>query len=245
MTERSVDVICTATDEQMPSRRNRPKWRQALDMATPIGHCDRVAATLEHRSESASSATSKSWHIGRIALAVVLLVSLGAWWFAGGTFIGAPQGNRVGVAVRNGEDASFGFQLSADGDDAQLRSVSARVTPTATVEWSVYQATEGAGFGTWHGPLAPTWRVVPVDGAHVSQDAERSTWIIATVRSSKPGVYRISNITVRYQSGWRTRTERSGFTSCVLVAPANRSVDELLATDDPLWREYQACTTDG
>ena len=120
-----------------------------------------------------------------------------------------------------------------------------QVTPAATVEWSVYQAAGTTGFGTWHGPLAPTWSVQPVDGAHVGQDKARETWIIATVRSSTPGVYRVSHITVTYDSGWRTRHEGSSFVGCVLVVPANTSADSLRASNDPLWQEYVACPTGG
>jgi hypothetical protein len=101
-------------------------------------------------------------------LIVVLVGLLAVWWSAGGTFVGAPQGNIVGVAVGSGEDASFGFPLSADGGGAKLRSVSAQVTPDATVEWSVYQQEPGAGgFGSWHGSLEPTWQVAAVDGTRV------------------------------------------------------------------------------
>jgi hypothetical protein len=84
-----------------------------------------------------------------------------------------------------------------------------------------------------------------VDGAHVSHDRTRETWIIATVRSLTPGVYRLSHVSVTYQSGWRTRHEGSSFIGCVLVVPANTSADSLRASNDPLWQEYEACPTGG
>lgn len=216
-------------------------------MSPAFGHSERVTtSTLEQRSESAASARSRPSRIGRLVVIVALVGLLAVWWFAGGTFVGAPKGNIVGVAVEGGEDASFGFPLSADGGGAQLRSVSAQVMPEATVEWSAYQQETGAaGFGSWHGPLEPTWQVGAVDGTHVSQDAALPTWLIATVRSSTPGVFRVSNIAVAYQSGWRTRNEESAFVGCVLVAPAGRSTDDLRASNDPLWQEYEACWTGG
>ncbi len=219
-----------------------PIW--SLDRVRWFRQSERVVASLlERPSDVVSSSALRSPRVVWFAMAVVLVSAVVVWWFAGGTSIRRPQGNLVGVAVQSGEEASFGFALSADGSDAQLRSVNARVTPDATVEWSVYQGTGGTGFGTWHGPLAPTWPVVPVDGARVSEDETRATWVIATVRSTTPGVYRVSNITATYQSGWRTRDEDSGFVGCLLVAPADRSTDELRASDDPLWQEYEACST--
>jgi hypothetical protein len=210
-----------------------------------LGHYERlVASVLDQHRDDVSASTSRPSRMLRLVLAAVCVVSLGAWWLAGGTFIGA-RGARVGTVVRIGEDASFGFPLSADGGGAWLQSVTGQVTPDATVEWSVYQGTGSLGFGTWHGPLAPTWAVRPVDGAHVNPNKARGTWVIATVRSSTPGVYRVSHVSVTYQSGWRTRLEGSSFVGCVLVVPANTSMDELSASNDPLWQEYKACPTGG
>ena len=205
-----------------------------------------AATTLEDHSESITSPVSEPSRIKRLVPIVVVLCVLAIWWFTEGTFIEGPDGIVVGVAVASGEDASFGFPLSADGGGAELRSVSSRVTPPATVEWSVYQQAAGRpGFGSWHGPLDPTWPVEPVDGARVSQNDALATWLVATVRSSTPGVYRVSDIAVEYQSGWRPRNENSAFVGCVLVAPAGRSTDDLRASSDPLWKDYETCSTDG
>lgn len=202
-------------------------------------------STLEPTRDDVSSSAARPTRLVGLAVAVVLVVASGVWWFGGGTFVGAPQGIIVGIAAQRGEDASFGLPLSADGSDARLRSVTARVTPNATVEWSVYQGTGSTGFGTWRGALAPTWPIVPVDGARVSDDEAGATWVVATVRSATPGVYRVWDITLTYQSGWRTRDEESAFVGCVLVSPADRSTDELRASNDPLWQEYEACSTGG
>ncbi len=203
-----------------------------------------MTSTVDTRIDAVSSSASRRPRLVRLVVVAVLALSLSVWWLAGGTFIGT-SGNRVGTVVAVGEDASFGFPLSADGGGARLQSVSGQVSPAATVEWTVYQASASSGFGTWHGPLAPTWPVTPVDGAHVSHDTSSATWIIATVRSSTPGVYRLSHVTVTYRSGWRTRHESSAFVGCVLVAPANTSVDSLRASNDPLWQDYEACSNGG
>ncbi len=204
-----------------------------------------VTSILDRRLDPPGTPTKRSSRVVWLASVVVVVFLLSLWWLAGGTFVGAPTGDSVGVAAQVGEDASFGFQVSADGSDARLQSVSARVAPAATVEWSVYQSIESTGFGTWRGPLAPTWPVEGLKGARVSEDDVRATWVVATVQSTTPGVYRVSDITIEYRSGWRSRSEESGFVGCVLVAPGDWSVDELRTSNDPLWQEYEACWASG
>jgi hypothetical protein len=100
-----------------------------------LGHYERVVASvLDQHRDDVSSSTSRPSRVVRLVFAVVLVVSLSVWWLAGGTFIGA-RGALVGTVVGSGEDASFGFPLSADGGGARLQSVSGQVTPAATVEW--------------------------------------------------------------------------------------------------------------
>jgi hypothetical protein len=178
--------------------------------------------------------------------AVLMLVLGSVWWFRGGSHLSA-SGAGYGVPVPVGVDASFGILAFTDSPgDVRLDSVSAKLSPGATVTWSIYQALgAGNGFGTWQGPLAPRWPTSPLAGFHDvtagDPSVEGSTWIIGTVSATTPGVYRLSDVEITYHSGWRTRTTSAHTSACVLAYPASTSYQDLVAVADPLVANYEEC----
>lgn len=176
--------------------------------------------------------------------AIVLVVPMmlgGIWWFHGGEFVSAMQGLTVGMAGDVGEQFSIGVIVRADREGATLRNATAHVPDELNVTWSVYQGKNGNGFGTAKGPLEPTWPVDPIRGHRISPDLEDTTFLIATVTGTEPGVYRLSGITVDYQSGWRHRSVDSSYVACFLVLAPGQTSGELELSDSPLWQQYQAC----
>jgi hypothetical protein len=144
-------------------------------------------------------------------------------------------------------DASFGI-VATKADDGRLRldSVSANVSEGASITWSVYQAAPGAlGFGSWNGPLAPRWPTVPVAGydkvSTGDLDVDGSTWVVGTVHADAPGVYRVSDVSIDYHSGWHSRTVSSQTTVCVLAYPSGSTYEGLVAAADPLIAQYNDC----
>ena len=122
-----------------------------------------------------------------------------------------------------------------------MRRVTADVPEGAKVTWSVYQGKNGHGFGTAKGALEPTWPVESVSGHAISADVDDTTFLIATITATRPGMYRLSGITVEYQSGWRHRTVDSGYSACFLVTSPGQTYQELEAADTPDWQRYSAC----
>lgn len=158
-------------------------------------------------------------------VAVACLVAGGAWWWSrGGTVLEAAGGGYGGPALPN-ELFSVGISLeTTSGHSVTLEAVSARRLAGARVQWSIYKtAPGGMGFGAVRGPLLPAWPTVPVHGYRVVQPAghpERgATWIVASVRASRPGVYHLTDITITYRSGWRTRHTLGDSDVCLLVYP--------------------------
>jgi len=151
------------------------------------------------------------------------------------------------VPVPEGQDASFGIIAEKDdGGRVWLDSVSANLSAGATITWSVYQAAPGAlGFGTWHGPLQPRWPTVPLAGydrvSHGDTQVNGGTWIVGTVHADSPGVYRVSGVSIRYHSGWRSRSASTQTWACVIVYPDGSSATDFLASADPLVAEYNDC----
>jgi hypothetical protein len=194
-----------------------------------------------------SSTTKKRLTALAAGLVVLVIGTTVVWWMFGGTRLAA-RGAGYGVVVPPGQDASFGvIAQTDDGGRVRLDSVGAKVSAGATITWSVYQAAPGAlGFGTWHGPLEPTWRTVRVAGydhvTHGDTHVNGGTWIVGTVHADSPGVYRVSDVSVRYHSGWRGLSTSTHTTACVLVYPAGSSVTAFLASADPLVTEYNDCT---
>lgn len=158
-----------------------------------------------------------------------------------------------------GTEFSFGIYLTTTGGGSvTLDHASANALPGATVTWAVYRAEPGAiGFGAWRGPLEPEWNISPVNGYRVDQPAHHpergGTWLIASIKANQPGVYHLTDVTITYQSGPRTRRVNSNADACVLAyAPGDeqritqeRRSREDLGTDDsaahPLLLELERC----
>ena len=191
------------------------------------------------------------------ALVAVTIVA-GLWWFRGGTFLRAEGAGNGGV-VLPGEQLSFGTDLTTlSGPSVVLDGVSASSPGDAHVAWSIYHNPPGAlGFGSVHGPLGSEWPTMPVHGYRVSQpDAhpERgATWLVTTVTASHSGVYRVSDITIKYHSARRARQRAAHTSICVLVVPPadeerltqqeenfNPHVTDL-STVDPLVAQFETC----
>jgi hypothetical protein len=201
-----------------------------------------MTSVVEH-DDIQTSHQSRAWARRAVPaiLIVALVVSLGLWWFQGGVFVSASQGITVGAVGEAGERLSVGVIVHANSDGAKLRWVTADAQVGANVTWSVYQGKNGHGFGTAKGPLEPTWPVESVPGHAVSADIDDTTFLIATITAARPGVYRLSGITVEYRSGWRHRTVHSGYTACFLVTSPGQTYQELEAADAPDWQRYRAC----
>jgi hypothetical protein len=173
--------------------------------------------------------------------AVVFLLASGIWWFHGGEFVSATGGVTVGMTGEVGEQFSIGVIVRADGEGATLRNATAHAPSELNVTWSVYQGKNGNGFGTAKGPLEPTWPVEPMPGHRISPNLEDTTFLIATVTGTKPGVYRLSGITVDYQSGWRHRSVDGTYVACFLVLAPGQTSEQLELANGPLWQQFQAC----
>ena len=119
------------------------------------------------------------------------------------------------------------------------------MTPTAPIQWSTYRAVNGQGFGSWLGPLEPTWAIEPVDGTTIEVDLLSATFAIGTLQTTAPGVYRVSNIAVHYDTGIRSRTADSLSVVCVLVTPPGSSSVDLETANDVLWQRYLECNSGG
>jgi hypothetical protein len=161
---------------------------------------------------------------GLVALGlIVAIIAGGLWWLHGGTRLQG-SGGYSGV-VRADEQLSVGIQLvTTSGSSVVLDSVSASNPNGAQVTWSIYRNDAGHdGFGSVLGPLGPEWPTSAVHGYRVSRPfghPERgATWLVASVRASRPGVYRVSNIKIKYRSGVRVRRSDTHAFVCVLVAP--------------------------
>ena len=200
--------------------------------------------------------------VGVVLLVVVLVAvasTVGVWWFRGGTFLDA-AGAGYGGVVAPGEQFSVGIELTTvSGPSVVLDGVSAANPDGARVEWSIYRNAPGAlGFGSVSGRLAPDWPTAPAHGYRVSQPTRHpergATWLVATMTGSRPGVYRLSNITITYHSARRTRRTSAGTSVCVLVASAadqerlTRQEENFephstdLSTVDPLVAQFETCT---
>jgi hypothetical protein len=194
-----------------------------------------------------------------VALAlVVATIAAGMWWFRGGTFLRANGGGYSGV-VRTNEPLSVGIDLTtASGPDVVLDSVAASKPDGVQVSWSIYRNGPGApGFGSARGPLGPEWPTTATRGYHVSQadgHPERgATWLVTSVLAPQPGVYRISDITIKYHSAQRPRRSASHTWICLLVAaPADEArlmqqVEKfephttVLSAVDPLVAQLETC----
>jgi hypothetical protein len=226
---------------------------QSVDLFVDSGLFLRQSAYVADVIESTTSEpivpSSTVLRRRRVLVVSVVLLAIGAavvWWSYGGTRLTA-AGARYGVPVPEGQDASFGIIAQTDdGGRVRLDSVSANVSAGATITWSVYQAAPGAlGFGAWHGPLLPRWPTVPVAGydrvSTGDTNVKGGTWIVGTVDATSPGVYRVTDVSVHYHSGWRGLSASTRTTACVLVYPAGSSVTAFLASADPLVAEYNDC----
>ncbi len=153
----------------------------------------------------------------------------------------------------------MGIDLTtSSGPSVVLDSVTSSTSDGVQVSWSIYRNTPGAlGFGAVTGPLGPEWPTRPVHGARISQPSGRpergATWLVASVIATRPGVYRISNIAIEYDSAHRPRRSASDTWMCLLVAaPADETrlglqVDRFephvtdLSTVDPLVARLESC----
>ena len=193
-----------------------------------------------------------------VAVTVVAAAVTGLWWFRGGTFLSASGGGYGGVARPN-EQLSVGTDLTTvTGPSVVLDSVSASNPDGAHLTWSVYRNRPGGlGFGAVRGPLGPEWPTMPVKRYRVSQrdghPEQGATWLVTTVTASHPGVYRVSDITIKYHSARRARQSDAHTSICVLVPrPADekrltRQMETFtphvtdLDTIDPLVAQFETC----
>lgn len=209
---------------------------------------------IEGERHDATPPASRTRH-GRSAVAAVVVAAVVAlvvvaglaWWNEGGTHL-VVAGGGFGMTAPVGDDLSIGLQATKDdGGPVVLDSVSATVSSGAQVTWSVYQAAPGAqGLGSVAGPLTPRWPTVALDGYHrvATSDIARegSTWIVGTLHTDAPGVYRLLNITIRYHSGRRHRTTTASGTSlCALSFPASFDWESFQRTNDPLLAMFDQC----
>jgi hypothetical protein len=190
---------------------------------------------------------------------VAAMIAAGVWWARGGTFLHAAGGGYGGV-VLPGQQFSVGVDLTTvSGPSVVLDDVSSANPDGARVRYSIYRNAPGAlGFGAVHGRLGPDFPTTPLHGDRVSQPAEQpergATWLVVTMTGSHPGVYRLSNITIKYHSGRRTRRSSAGTSVCVLVAPPAdqkrllRQVENFtpdltdLNSVDPLVAQFETCS---
>ncbi len=199
---------------------------------------------------------------GRVVIAVALValtIVAGLWWFRGGTFLRS-AGAGYGGVVLPGEQLSFGTDLTTvSGPSVVVDRVSASSPDGVHVAWSIYKNAPGAlGFGSVHGPLGPQWPTTPVPGYRVSQadghPDRGATWLVTTLTATHPGVYRVSDITIKYHSAQRARQSAAHTSVCVLVAPPAEEqrltqqeesfephVTDLSAVD-PLVAQFETCT---
>jgi hypothetical protein len=72
----------------------------------------------------------------------------------------------------------------------------------------------------------------------VAQPAGRpdlgATWLVATFRASRPGVYRIREIRVSYHSGYRALSAASHQDICLLIYPAGEKAMVLSELSEPV-----------
>ena len=195
-----------------------------------------------------------------VAMSVALLVVGLVWWYSGGTFLHASGGGYGQLGVVD-QQYSFGIQLeTASGPSVRLDGVSASFPKDLQVSWSVYRnRPDEMGFGMWQRALGPRWPTEAVQSYRVAQPwghPERGgTWLVGSVRATRPGVYHVSHITISYRSGMRKRRVSAGGTDmCLLAArPADlarisRQVDafvpEVTASEsvDPLVAQYEGCS---
>jgi hypothetical protein len=159
---------------------------------------------------------------------VVAIVAGSLWWFHGGTRLRATSGGGYSAVVSVNEELSVGIDLTTtSGSSVVLDGVSGSNPQGAHVSWSIYRNGPGEdGFGSVNGPLGAQWPTVPVHGFRVAQSdghPERgATWLVASLQASQPGVYRLSNIKIKYRSGLRVRRSDAFAVVCVLVAPAGQ-----------------------
>jgi hypothetical protein len=195
-----------------------------------------------------------------VAILVAALVTGTVSLYEGGTFLRASGGGYGHFGVVD-QQYSFGVQLETkSGPSVRLAAVSASYSTGLQVSWSIYRNRPGEmGFGSWQGPLRPRWPTVVVHGYRVAQAARHAerggTWLVGSVRATRPGVYHVSRITIRYRSGVRTRrVTAAGTDMCLLaVRPADlariaRQVDAFephITTSeviDPLVARYEECS---
>jgi hypothetical protein len=217
----------------------------------------------EQLGENAPDPDVATKRLRMVGVSVVVAVALvagtvvaGVRWFGGGTLLRA-VGAGYGGVVSPGEQLSFGTDLTTvSGPNVVLDGVTASSPAEAHVTWSIYRNAAGAlGFGSVHGSLEPGWPTVPVKAYRVSQPdghPERgATWLVTTVTASHPGVYRVSDITIKYHSTRGAHQSAAHTSICVLVAPpalAERLTEpeahfkpQDLNTVDPLVAQFERC----
>lgn len=198
------------------------------------------------------------WLLALTVLLAAAVVALGLWWWRGGTYLKA-SGVGLGAPVAVGDPLSMGIDLvTSSGPSVVLASATTPGIAGLRVSWSVFRnGPHQPGFGSWVGPLAPTYPTVPVHGFVVAQPANHpergATWLVMTVLASRPGVYHLDRIDIRYHSGGRARHASGNADLCLLAYPASdktRLLAQVTAFQprvtpasalDPLVAKFEAC----
>jgi hypothetical protein len=205
-----------------------------------------------------ANARSRRARLLLVLIVVAAIVALATWWSNGGTYLSA-NGGGIGAPAPVGEPESVGIDLvTSSGPSVMLDAATAPGVAGVRVSWSVYRnRPHQAGFGSWLGPLAPTYSTAPVRGYRVAQPADHpergATWLVMTVVASRPGVYHIHRINISYHSGLRSRHTTGNVDLCLLAYPPadkTRILTEVAAFQpavtsaaplDPLVAQYESC----
>jgi hypothetical protein len=173
---------------------------------------------------------------GVVVVVVVALVIGGVWWFRGGTFLEGGGAGYGGVVVI-GAQMSVGIDLwTRSGPSVVLDRASTATVDGVRVSWSIYRnGPHELGFGSVSGPLSPGWPTTPVHGYRVAQPAghpERgATWLVESVTASRPGLYRLGDVSISYRSGARIRRTSVSTSFCLLVVRKSQHRRTLRAVD--------------
>jgi hypothetical protein len=183
---------------------------------------------------------------------VVLVVVVGSlvggawWWFRAGPRLEASIGARtVGIPAAVGVPVNAGVQLHPTHGVVTL--VSARAIGLSDAVRAMFSAAIDEDGNELQEPLVGDlahngYRAAPVRNTRVDHDR----YIAMTLYATRPGVYDVHEVEIRYRSGARTRTETAEVDVCYFAYPPALAdvIDGQLAMPappNPLVRAYQHC----
>ncbi len=151
-------------------------------------------------------------------LGVTVVLGTGWWWFRGGSFLDAGGGTAI-AGARPGVTTNVGLFPRTDGGTVVLEGVDPPRIPGLRIRVVGVLAPPDGGVGLTYGPVAHRVRIRGQRVGATTDPRVAHFQLAVRVTATRPGLYALGDLRVRYRSGLRHRTAVTRGTVLCLAVP--------------------------